>query len=299
MHCSTALVPQWRLLPPFLHTVLSPTSPLPQADVQAIATIATLQSLTLSGEVYSTYGGEEEAGAGGSEDSEELRSSSPTVDLSWLGALHRLRKLDLQGLGPSEESVQHRLHLGGSASGGDGSTSSGCSQSRSPPPCLEALLLPKTTELDGPSVHALAGLRHLTRLSAGLAALNSVGCRAFAGRPPPPLAVTLQHIELWLWDSGTPASSLPVVAGLLAAKPPAALRLALEMDEYTTAQHLLVLLEVAERVREVAWLRISAGVDELQVDAGLGVGCRAHACACSGRPGRQHCARACTTACGG
>ena len=257
----------------------APPLPLLQADVQAIATIATLQSLTLSGAVYFTYYTD------GGADEEILN----LLDLSWLGALPRLRKLDLQGLWPDGE-LQHliQLHLGdggssgnsdpdGSASGGSG-TDSGC-RGRSLPPCLEELLLPKAIELDGPSVRALAGLQHLTRLSA---ALNSRACRALEACPPEPLAVTLRHIELWLCRgsgySATPAaSSLPVVARLLAAKPPAALRLTVNAGNGTTAQHLLALREVAERVREVALLTIiSCGEDKLQVCRGQGYD-RAHA----------------------
>ena len=198
-----------------------------------------------------------------------------TLDLSWLGSLHHLRKLDLQRLdkGHLRANLSNRhmlLHLGGGDGDGHGGAGSrGSSQSL--PPRLEELLLPIGIELDVPSIHALAGLRHLTRLTA---ALNHRPDGRLAGLPPPPLATTLRHIQLELWDSVARGSSLPMVAGLLAAKPPAALRLTVKTGEGTTAEHLLALREVAERVREVASLNFnSCGVDQLQVCQGQGVGC--------------------------
>ena len=219
-----------------------------------MATIATLQSLTISGELHSF----------------EADGPDPTLDLSWLGALHRLRKLDVQGLEDRNDvRTDFLLHLGGGhgsntdGGGGSGGAGSERSHSRSLPPCLEELLLPSEIQLDGPSVQALAGLRHLTRLSA---ALDSWGCRALEACPPEPLATTVQQIQLWLVDLLNPASCLPVAASLLAAKPPAELRLILQMGEGTTSQCLLALREVAERVREVASLSITCfGEDKFQV----------------------------------
>ena len=207
--------------------------------------------------------GEEGAAAGGDED---LRSSDevPALDLSWLGALHLLRTLNLQDVVEvNRPPLTLLVHLGGCASGGNGGTGSG-GASRSPPPCLEELLLPSGFGLDGPSVHALAGLRHLTRLFAALVPLSG----ALAGRPPPPLTTTLRHIELYLWEPMARGSTLPMVAGLLAAKPPAALSLYLQFSQAPTALHLFALQEVVERVREVAWLRVAVqGLDALQVCA--------------------------------
>ena len=211
---------------------------------------------------------------------EEDPSEAPTLDLSVLGALHHLRKLHLQGLinGGGDDGRNFKLRLvggrgcGGSSTGGtntDGGGASGRS-SRNLPPRLEELLLSQTFELNGPSVHALAGLRHLTHLSA---ALNADVCSALDPCTPAPLAVTLRHIQLWLAGWRNPASTLPLVAGLLAAEPPAALRLDVNMGRDTTALHLLAIREVAERVREVASLSIrSCGVNQLQVCAAPEVG---------------------------
>ena len=245
--------------------LLCPTycaQPLPQDDVQAIATIATLQSLTLAGEVAFCM---------------------RTLDLSWLGALHHLRKLDLRGL-HGDLAYFNGLHLGGGGGGGctgGGSTSggggvdSGC-RGRSLPPCLEELLLPRAIQVDDRSVRALAGLRHLTRLSATLS--DSV-CSDVGGRPLAPLTATLQHVELWVvslpWHVETPICALPVVAGLLAAKPPAALRLALSFSkgDRVAAPELLRLLGIAESVRSLELLSISNyGWEVGQVSCWLGLG---------------------------
>ena len=157
---------------------------------------------------------------------------------------------------------------GGDGDGHSGAGSGGSSQSLAP--FLEELLLPIGFELDVPSIHALAGLRHLTRLTA---ALNHWPGGTLAARPPPPLATTLRHIQLGLWDSVTRGSSLPMVAGLLAAKPPAALKLHLNMGQALTPQHLRALQEVVERVREVAWLALkSSGLEGFQVCAWAPVG---------------------------
>ena len=251
-------VPQLRL-PQLFPNVLpcaGSTLPLPQADVQAIATVVTLQSLTLSGELYYW-----------NQDPNPL--DAPMLDLSCLAALHRLRKLDLQALkrtGSHHNLV--RLHLGGNASsnnpggsGAGGGADSGCS-GRGLPDRLEELLLPQDTQLDDPSMHMLAGLRHLTRLSA---VLGDSLCSAVKARPLPPLTATLQQVELRVvslaWHAETPICILQVVAGLLAAKPPAALRLTLDFDDVfqfdgTTALKLLRLRGIAESVREVELLSI-------------------------------------------
>ena len=196
--------------------------------------------------------------------------SVPTLDLSWLGALHHLRKLDLQGLSRGSEHANFNLlQLGGggsrstpdaSGSGSGAGAGSARSASRSLPPRLEELLLPRAIQLDGPSMHALAGLRHLTHLSL---TLNDTVCGALRARPLAPLAATLRQLELWVEDllghEANMECTLPVVAGLLAANPPAALRLTLEVkggSGVDTAE-LVLLRGIVESVREVQLLSIT------------------------------------------